>query len=583
MGRRHIPGAVFVFVSGGGIAIARGYGFAELDPGRPVDPARTIFRLASVSKTITATAALQLVERGQLDLHRDVNTYLKGFRLAATHGPITLHHLLTHTAGFDERLTGIAARSAEGVLPLSHYLARTMPPTFVEPGRVISYSNHGLALVGLLVEQASGRPFADYVDQHVFEPLGMLQSGSLTGFAPIDLAVAYEVVDVRHRALVPEYLQTSPSGMFFTTGIDMGRFLLAHLRGGAFDDRRILRPETVSLMHSTQFTQTAATSGWAYGFWEDARDGYRALLHNGGGKGYRALIYLIPQQDIGFFLAYNLADQHEDGELLESFITHFRRRFIPAADAHSAPLRVHQSPDSFVGDYLYVRRARTTPEKMIAVVNRVRIDRADQDSLVFWTSNTGTVALTPVGPRLFRRVDGRGLVAFGETDHAGRWLTMIADSGFPAVYERIPLVATLRLQVAWIGAMAVAFLYAAVWGPIVTAIRRSRVPGGEPHRRFRWLSRSASALNLVFLIGFPWFFLGRIEGGVPDFVYGVPMTANSLFIVPPVSALLAVGAAVALVPLWRDRRLARGTLVTHTLVVVALLAFVAFARFWRLL
>ncbi len=583
MRRRHIPGAVFVFVSGGVIAIARGYGFAELDAARPVDPERTIFRLASVSKTITATAALQMVERGQLDLHRDVNTYLKGFRLAATHGPITLHHLLTHSAGFDERLTGIAARSAEDVHPLSDYLARTMPPTFVEPGRVISYSNHGLALVGLLVEQASGRPYADYVDQHVFEPLGMLQSGSLTGFAPADLAVAYEVVDGQHRALVSEYLQTSPSGMFFTTGIDMGRFLIAHLHGGAFEDRRILRPETVSLMHTTQFTQRAGTSGWAYGFWEDARDGYRALLHNGGGKGYRALIYLIPQQDIGFFLAYNLADQHEDGELLESFITHFRRRFMPAAHARPAPVRAHQSPDAFVGDYLYVRRARTTPEKMIAVVNRLRIDRADQDALVLWTSHTGTVALTPVGPGLFRRADGRGLVAFGETDHAGWWLTMIADSGFPAVYERIPLVATLRVQVAGIGAMAVAFLYAAVWGPLVTAIRRSRVPGGEPDRRFRWLSGSASALNLGFLIGFPWFFLGRIEGGVPDFVYGVPMSANRLLIVPPVSALLAVGAAVALVPLWRDGRLARQTLVTHTLVVVALLAFVAFAWFWRLL
>jgi hypothetical protein len=434
------------------------------------------------------------------------------------------------------------------------------------------------------VEQASGRPFADYVEQHVFEPLGMLQSGSFTGFAPADLAVAYEVVDGRHRALVPEYIQTSPSGMFFTTGVDMGRFLIAHLHGGAFEDRRILRPETVSLMHATQFTQTAGTTGWAYGFWEDARDGYRALLHNGGGKGYRALIYLLPQQDLGFFLAYNLADQHEDGELLESFISHFRRRFIPAAQARPAPAGAHQSPDSFVGDYLYVRRARTTPEKMIAVVNRMRIDHADQDSLVLWTSNTGTVALTPVGPGLFRRADGRGLVAFGETDDAGgRWLTMIADSGFPAVYERIPLGATLRVQVAWIGAMAVAFLYAGVWGPLVTAIRRSRRPGGEPHRRFRWLSGSASALNLVFLIGFPWCFLGRIEGGVPDFVYGVPMSANSLLVVPPVSALLAVGAAVALVPLWRERRLARGTLVTHTLVVGALLAFLAFAWFWRLL
>ena len=117
MAARHIPGLVFVFVSGGATVISRGLGADRLEPYRPVDPARTMVGLASVSKTITATAAMQLVERGQIDLHRDVNGYLKSFQLAADHGPITLHHLLTHTAGFDERLTGVATRSPRELLP----------------------------------------------------------------------------------------------------------------------------------------------------------------------------------------------------------------------------------------------------------------------------------------------------------------------------------------------------------------------------------------------------------------------------------------------------------------------------------
>jgi CubicO group peptidase (beta-lactamase class C family) len=172
MARRQIPGAVFVFVSGGEIAVARGFGVARLEPRHSVVPDQTVFRLASVSKVITAAAAMQLVERGRVDLHTDVNAYLKSFKLAAAHGPITLHHLLTHTAGFDERLLGAGARSAHDVQPSSQYLARSMPPTFIEPGRVISYSNHGFALVGQLVEEASDRPFADYVRAEVFEPLG---------------------------------------------------------------------------------------------------------------------------------------------------------------------------------------------------------------------------------------------------------------------------------------------------------------------------------------------------------------------------------------------------------------------------
>src|SRR5262245_3106608 len=361
MPRRRIPGLVFVFVSGGRITLARGYGTAELESSRPVDPDGTRFRLASVSQASTSTAALKLVEDGRLDLHRNVNaylSYLSDFHINDDRGTITLHHLLTHTAGFDERLTGMAARSAAGVQPLADYLARSMPPVFVEPGRVISYSNHGAGLVGLLVQQASGRPFADFVREQLFEPLGMLHSGALIGPVPDDLAVAYEVADERYRALSPEYLQITPAGAFFTTGTDMGRFLIAHLREGAYQDRRILRPATVALMHAQHFAQSPGMPGWAYGLWEDTRNGNRALLHNGGGKGYRALVYLLPERDSGFFIAYNLADRHDEGELQEVFITQFRERFVPARRSVEAASAESASIERLVGDYVYVRRAR---------------------------------------------------------------------------------------------------------------------------------------------------------------------------------------------------------------------------------
>jgi CubicO group peptidase (beta-lactamase class C family) len=202
MARRHIPGLVLVFVCGGDTAITRGFGAAQLEPRRPVDPERTVFRLASVSKTITATAALQLVERGLIDVHSDISTYLRSFRLATEHRPITLHHLLTHTAGFDGRLTGVGARSLQDVQPSSRYLARSMPPRFVEAGRVISNSNHGYALIGQLVEDVSGRPFADYVRQEVFEALDMRRSGSLTGGLPEDSAVRCRPITCRCRQQV---------------------------------------------------------------------------------------------------------------------------------------------------------------------------------------------------------------------------------------------------------------------------------------------------------------------------------------------------------------------------------------------
>jgi CubicO group peptidase (beta-lactamase class C family) len=584
MARRQIPGAVFVFVAGGEIAVACGFGAAQLDPRRPVDPDRTVFRLASVSKTITATAALQLVESGRLDLHTDVNKYLRSFQLAAQHGPITLHHLLTHTAGFDERLTGAAARSFDEVKPSARYLAESMPPTFIAPGRVISYSNHGFALVGHLVEEVSGRPFAEYVRQEIFEPLGMLRSGSMTARIPEEFAIAYEFEGGQHRALAPDYLQVSSAGSFFTTGTDMGRFLIAQLRGGAYHDRRILRPETVELMHAQHFVQLPDTSGWAYGWWEDTRNNQRALLHNGGGKGFRAQLYLLPAQGAGFFLAYNLADRHEEGELLEVFTTQFRQRFVPGPQRVGQAAFEPEATERFTGDYLYVRRARTTPEKMIAIVNRVRIGRAVDGALTMTRGADDAVSLRPIGPRLFRRADDRGVVGFDAiVDGSPNRLVAITDSGFPAVYERIPLILTLRAQAAWALGMALVFLYAAVWRPLAGLVRRTRTTGWNLMRWSTWFSSVAAALNLVFLIGFPLAFLGRIEGGTPAFLYGVPTLAAVLLIIPPVTAMLSVAAAIAVAGMWRDAGLSLAVRLEHMLVTCALLGFVAFAVFWNVM
>ena len=583
MAARQIPGLVFVFVSGGEIVVSRGFGAAQLEPRRPVDPDRTRFRLASVSKTITATAALKLVEEGRLDLHKNVNAYLTGFQVADERGAITLHHLLTHTAGFNERLTGMAARSAQMVQPLAAYLGRSMPRTFVEPGRVISYSNHGFGLIGLLVQQTSGRPFADYVQEQIFAPLEMVRSGAFGVHVPTDLAVAYDVAGGSYRELSPEYLQLSPAGAFFTTGADMGRFLIAHLRGGEYQGRRILQSDTVALMHTQHFAQSPGTSGWAYGFWEDTRNGERALLHNGGGKGYRALIYLLPQQDAGFFLAYNRADQHPQGELQELFITEYRTRFVAVRQRVDVRTDVPASADErFVGEYLYVRRARNTVEKFIAGVNRVRIAIGQNRTLTMAGPRDGPVVLTPIGPRVFRRADARGVVAFEPANPSGPgWLMVVADSGFPAVYERIALSAAFRVQVGWLSAMAIVFLYATC-RPLVGVSRRGPKTSNA-HRSSIWLGGIASALNLTFMVGFPLAFLGRVEGGFPEFVYGVPPLATILLLVPPTTTLMGIAASIGAVRLWRHGRASTAARLGHSLVAVALLSFGVFAWYWNVL
>ena len=153
----------------------RGYGKADVKNDEPVVADETLFRIASTSKLFTATAVMQLVEQGKVDLDTDVNDYLKDVKVPDTYPgrPVTLRGLLTHTAGFEEHFTGSEARTAAEVVPLGKYLAEDMPARVRPPGEITSYSNYGMALAGHVVEEVSGESFDRYVKENIFNPLGM--------------------------------------------------------------------------------------------------------------------------------------------------------------------------------------------------------------------------------------------------------------------------------------------------------------------------------------------------------------------------------------------------------------------------
>ena len=172
MADQSIPGAAVAVVQDGRVILLKGYGVADLQTGAKVDPEHTLFRVGSISKAFTATAIMQLVEAGKLDLHTDVNTYLRDLEVPSAFGkPITTAHLLTHTAGFDGRNSGTAAPTETLVEPLGTYLTRELPPRVRPPGETLAYSNHGFTVLGHLLESISGESFDQYMDRHVLAPL----------------------------------------------------------------------------------------------------------------------------------------------------------------------------------------------------------------------------------------------------------------------------------------------------------------------------------------------------------------------------------------------------------------------------
>jgi CubicO group peptidase (beta-lactamase class C family) len=261
--RADIAGAVVVVVKDGRIVLEKGYGYANMASRKPVDPQKTLFRPGSVSKLFIWTAVMQLVEQHKLDLDRDVNEYLD-FRIPAAFGkPITLRHLMTHTAGFEEHLKSIMVYDPRRLQSLRAMLADRTPKRIFPPGEISAYSNYGACLAAYIVQRVSGEDFDHYVAQHIFAPLQMTRA---TFVQPLSAKLSSDLAQSYNLASDPpkpsELYNLGPSGGSYATGEDMAHFMIAHLNEGSYGGASILRPETATLMHQTAFQPAPPLREW---------------------------------------------------------------------------------------------------------------------------------------------------------------------------------------------------------------------------------------------------------------------------------------------------------------------------------
>lgn len=333
------PGASVAVVYDGKIVFTKGYGVTDVDAKTPVDPEKHLFRAASVSKLITATAVMQLVEQGKVDLDTDVNTYLKPPIVPEAFGqPITLRNLLQHAAGFDDEFLGMARATQENLPSLHEYLATGLPKRVFPPGIFASYSNHGVALAGLVVEEVTGVPFAQYAKEHIFDPLGMEHSYfDLVPDANTPLARGYWR-GIFGGPLQPagyDYPLTIPASTLCTTAPDMARFMIAHLGNGG----GILKPETEAAMQAS-----GKVPGLAIGFFERWIGNWRCLSHTGLIWGYATLLMICPEEKFGIYVTMN----SEDGDLYDSAAQALMRGlFSPPAEP--APYQIEATPSENAG------------------------------------------------------------------------------------------------------------------------------------------------------------------------------------------------------------------------------------------
>jgi CubicO group peptidase (beta-lactamase class C family) len=416
-----LPGGVFIFVQHGRVVCAKGYGVSNLETRQPVVVDTTLWRIGSISKTMTATAVVQLADRGTIRMERDVNAYLRGVQVPGTYpSPVTPWHLLTHTAGFDE-LRGRSAPTQQDVQPLHRFLAtRLVRPG--PPGQVISYSSFGPALSGALVESVSGLAYEEYLTRNVWRPLGMTRTNVTP---PGRLTPGYEVDGDSVVAAPWEWSHTAPAGMVNSTASDMGRFTTM-LLGDHPSGAGVLSSRARTSMVTRQITMHSGLPGVGLGLHEKRLNGQVLFEHGGDVSGSATLMVLLPEHGAGFFVA-----THREGS---RFRYALQRRLMDQLfpTAYEPPTAARAEPswtrvDRFAGRFRYSSFCHTCNAPVDGGAVPVTVNR------------DGTLSFRDkrwvrIGPLLFASADGRERLAFrvidGQPSHLLR--------GSFGLFERVP-------------------------------------------------------------------------------------------------------------------------------------------------
>lgn len=567
-----VPGAVIAVVEGAEVILVEGYGRADAE--RAADGRRSLFRVGSVSKLVTASAIFRLIERGELELDGAIAGRLPELRFAFSE-PITPAHLLSHSSGLDVTDIGDAARSLEEVLSLEAVVRGRMPPQVRAPGRFHIYTNHGYALLGRLLEKLSGRPFPEAVDQELFSVLAMERSSFAQPLPPRlspDLALGYELAGDELAPLPLDYSNVAPADALVTSAEDMARFMIAHLNGGVSGGRRLLRAETIAAMHRPRFRGHPEVPGWTCGFGEEQTDttregpGPRRILsHTGGQLGFTSELLLLPEEGIGVFICLNRRVGAARRQVVRALLEEFAP--LPAAPARS-PLTAVAEPERFVGAYRRLGLPQHSLEAVVELLDPsavVRISAGEPGTLVL---GSGQV-LRQRGPLLLESLDGGLRVGARLGAGGGAEALFVGETG----YERLAWFEDPALQRLALGLCAALLLLGLLVGPFKSVETREEGVA-------KWLLVAVCLLHWAFLIEFS-VELALASGQGWD--YGLPASLLALLYVPVVSVLLNLVLVVSSVVIWRRGAWNRAWRVAHSIVVLAGLLFCLLLLNWNLI
>lgn len=611
MAEQGVPGIAVALVDGDSVLWSEGFGHTDGDGSAPVT-ADTIFSVQSMSKLFTATAVMQAVGAGSLDLDEPITTYLPAFTVhsafeANPERRITLRMLLSHTAGF----THEAPVGNNNALDPGEFDAhvRSISDTWLRfpVGTGYAYSNLGIDLAGYILERVSGKPFAAVMRDSLLGPLGMSES-------TFDRAEIRATADraIGHSAparTVPVDVPMTAAGGLYTSATDLARFLRFQLNGGSIDGLTVLDQSLVEHMRTIPAPDAGAPAGYALGV---GRTRWRAggladlFSHGGGGFGFLSDLWWVPQLQVGVAVLTNSADHQLQGDLALSILRDLvhepgsvygqRLAALPPQADVLEPNGAFQPPLGIVGS---IRSLSMAPRGDDAerwagytgafqtpawdVISPMAPERFVVESGVpyFDANDTGTLVryrLTEIEAGLFLADNGETLDLRG-TVPTWRNLALVRVTGGPAQWQWVLLAVVALAAISW--------LIAAAWRTLRRIVRHLRPDGAssQTHEQGHRLASAVATLAAVVVLA-TIACIAAVPGLVDSGFLGwldMPTAERLALHLPLVEALLAACLVVIGVRAWTRRWWSGATRLELAALTTAVIALTVQLAAWRLI
>lgn len=486
-------GIAVAFVKDGKIAFLKGYGQADLAR-KPVDPSRTLFSLGSVTKTFTATAIAQLLERGAIaSLDDPANKYLRRIKLPAWQGrEITVRNLLDHRGGFDESVFRLATAETVKVPLASREILRRLPRPVRAPGEISVYSNVGYGVLGVMIEDITGLTYGDYIQRNILRPLGMTHSFIRYRIAdPIATPGEYQkdgsLEPIPQNWVYHPFIL--PSAGLVSTAEDMAKFAIAHLKAERGEAPELMGAKVARLMHDRHTANAPGVTGFGMSLLANTWNGERVTENAGSGPGFQAPFILLPDRGTGVVVLIMGGVSGDvrppTGSSLQMFAV--RQDFL---NAYLGPMNPPSGPKSgvslerFAGVYRVERRPHRTVEAFINPGATLRVEAPGDGTLTF----NGVTGYRETAPGQFWK---RGQIPYVPTDASSDLYSFVTDAKGRVKYVA-PYLAVDVLKPALVAPDTLTGL--GIGGCVVCLTGFAAVFWRAPNPASRWAKRLAVAV-----------------------------------------------------------------------------------------